>query len=69
MPEDDAAMLLALDYRDSGARGRLPFATPTLTPHRQRSADTTLGHAGAAATPPARLSHSAPALSAVPCIG
>ena len=30
IPEADASMLLALDYRDSGARGRLPFATPVL---------------------------------------
>jgi len=28
--EADASMLLALDYRDSGARGRLPFAIPAL---------------------------------------
>ena len=36
VPEADASMLLALDYRDSGARGRLPFATPGLG--RQRVA-------------------------------
>jgi hypothetical protein len=30
-PAADAAALLALDYADSGARGRLPFAVPART--------------------------------------
>ena len=34
IPEADASMLLALDYRDSGARGKLPFATPALDGRR-----------------------------------